>query len=479
MPASESDEPILATIVPPPDSPVLRAPPAPPLPPPPKTWHAGTLTYTLGGLVRLFTWLLWGDFAWSMKERSVNDVVKWMLRHFHASNLTMSLFMGPLPGALNLVLGPIVSYRSDRHRGRWGRRRPFLFVGVPLAALAMIGMAAAPFLGRGLDRALGKHSWGPDYSTLLFLGVFWMLFDVASVIAGSVFGAFFNDVVPREVMGRFYGLVRAISIGAAILFMGGMLGRVADHYVLIFVGIGLLYGVGFMASCVMVPEGQYPPPEDDHGRGPSVVRATITYFRDCFGKPYYLWVFAAMIVPNTLAFASIYTWTQYFATSLGLSLGLYGRLTALYFIISLPLAPVLGWLADKFHPLRVAMVALALHIPAALLGGLFIHDGRTFAIAFLVTGLLQVVWGTATAALGQLLLPKATFAQYSSAAGVVSTLLGMAYLPMMGWLMDYTHDTYRYTFLLAGALDIVGLVATVVVYRKFVALGGAKGYVAP
>ena len=32
-----------------------------------KIWHAGTLTYTTAGVVLLFFWLLWGDFAWSMK----------------------------------------------------------------------------------------------------------------------------------------------------------------------------------------------------------------------------------------------------------------------------------------------------------------------------------------------------------------------------------------------------------------------------
>jgi hypothetical protein len=66
-----------------------------------------------------------------------------------------------------------------------------------------------------------------------------------------------------------------------------------------------------------------------------------------------------------------------------------------------------------------------------------------------------------------------------SGPGILSTVLGTAYGPILGWMLDYTHSTYRYTFLLAGCLDIVGLVATVVVFRKFLALGGSKGYVAP
>ena len=36
-----------------------------------KLWRVGTLTYAFGGLVILFSWLLWGDFAWSMRDRAV------------------------------------------------------------------------------------------------------------------------------------------------------------------------------------------------------------------------------------------------------------------------------------------------------------------------------------------------------------------------------------------------------------------------
>ncbi|MEI8194912.1 MAG: MFS transporter [Phycisphaerae bacterium] len=416
------------------------------------------------------------------------------LKHYGASNILTAFMRGTLPGILGMVLGPILSYKSDRHRGRWGRRRPFLFVGVPMAALAIMGMAISPILGRWLHPTLERWAqgwtgkpWEPNYSVLLCFGMFFAIFDVAAVLTGSVFAAFFNDVVPREVLGRFWGLVRAVSIGVMIVFMGGIIG-VADHYyALIFLAVGLIYGVGFMSTVFMVKEGEYPPPEGQREAGRSgramfinIYRAVASYFRVCFGKPFYLWVFAAQILPNSLAFASIYTWSQWFATkNVGLNVGQYGRLTALYFIISLPLTPLQGWLADKFHPLRVAMVVLALHIPAALWGGLYIHDGTTFAIAFVITGLLQVLWGTATTALWPLLYPKATFAQLTSAADLLATIIGMGYGLSLGWFLDYTHSNYRYTFLLAGILDVVALAATVVVYQKFKALGGTKGYVAP
>jgi hypothetical protein len=78
-----------------------------------------------------------------------------------------------------------------------------------------------------------------------------------------------------------------------------------------------------------------------------------------------------------------------------------------------------------------------------------------------------------------LLLPKGTFAQYNSARGLVGTLCGIILNPMVGQLLDLTHNTYRYTYLVGGLFDLAALVATIIVFRKFLALGGQKGYVAP
>ncbi len=112
----------------------IAAPPSD-QPAPRRTWSVGTLTYTSAGLVVLFCWLLAGDYAWSMKERAVNPMAQVMLRSFTAPDWLVGLLVGSVPAAIGMILSPVISVRSDRHRGKWGRRIPFLLIPTPIVAL--------------------------------------------------------------------------------------------------------------------------------------------------------------------------------------------------------------------------------------------------------------------------------------------------------------------------------------------------------
>ena len=78
---------------------------------------------------------------------------------------------------------------------------------------------------------------------ILCLGVSWALFELASITCNAVFAGLVNDVVPRSVIGRFFGMFRAVSLIAGMMFHYKLLGVAQDHYVAIFLGIGALCGV--------------------------------------------------------------------------------------------------------------------------------------------------------------------------------------------------------------------------------------------
>jgi hypothetical protein len=90
-----------------------------------RVWSIGTLTYSFGALMVLFVWLLLGDFSYMLRERSATPVAQLMLKKYEATDLMTGIFILTIPWAVILLVGPLVSYWSDRHRGPRGRRIPF------------------------------------------------------------------------------------------------------------------------------------------------------------------------------------------------------------------------------------------------------------------------------------------------------------------------------------------------------------------
>ncbi|HEY0256747.1 MAG TPA: MFS transporter, partial [Candidatus Methylacidiphilales bacterium] len=146
----------------------------------PKLWRAGTLVYTTGGLTVLFCLLLWGDFAWAMRDRVVPNGVQLLFKRFGASDTLVGILCSSLPAGIGLVFGPIVGYKSDRLRSRWGRRIPFLAIPTPFIVLSTVGLAFSPQIGAAAHHLLGVSGGGGiDGMVLIFMGLCWTTFEIA------------------------------------------------------------------------------------------------------------------------------------------------------------------------------------------------------------------------------------------------------------------------------------------------------------
>jgi MFS family permease len=458
---------------------IAEPPPAPPAPEAaePRVWRVGTLVYNKRGLTTLLCWLLWGDFAWSLRERGIGKVASLLLKKFGASDLMVGLLVGSLPAAIGMVLGPIISMKSDRHRGRWGRRIPFLLIPTPILVLSLVGMAFAAHLGETVHGALGTSSPGVSVCQLVTFAVFLTLFEICSVTANSLFVALINDVVPQELIGRTFSLFRIVSLFAGILFFSSAMEHAEANQAVIFLGIALIFGGGFTLMCLLVREGQYPPPPAPTHRGGPLGPA-LTYLRECFSHRYYLLVFTAMTF-GMLAQGPVNSFSVLYAKSLGMNMGFYGKCLALTYAISLVASFPLGWLADRFHPLRVGLVVLVLYAAFTLAGGFLAITPASFAICFIIHGVLTGAYLTGTAALAQRLFPREKFGQFNSAWGLLSALSYGLLPPIIGATLDATGHNYRLTFFAGSILAFIAAATYLLVNRRFDQMGGPTGYVAP
>ena len=454
---------------------------------PGKTWRAGTLVYTSAGVGMVFFWLLLGDFVWSMRDRTVVPVAQWYLNHLGVSSLLFGLLITSLPAAIGLVVGPIISVKSDRHRGARGRRIPFLLVATPIAAAGMIGMGLTPLVARGVHALFPMAD--ARVAAIVCLAVFLTVYESGSIVVKSVFGGLVNDVVPKELLGRFYGLFRVISLADGIVFNFWIMGFVPTHHALILCVIGAVYGAAFMWVCLKVREGGYPAPSATPGGGGRETRGAAgwarrgaleirRYCRECYTQSYYVALFVMMMFA-VVAFVPVHVFSIPQARSLGISMDAYGKCMAASYVVSLGLSFFIGWLADKFHPLRVSMAMMAGYAAVTAWGGFCATTQQAFLVAYVLHTVLAGAYYTGAASLGLRLFPHARFAQFASAGEVVFALAYIVVAPLVGTLIDASGKNYRLTFFAGSVLAACAFLCALHVHARFKKFGGTANYSAP
>ncbi len=449
---------------------------------PPKAgvWRVGTLVYTAGGLVALFCCLLWGDFSIAMKERALQPVAMLMLRGFDAKDWLVGLLCGSIPAGIGMLIAPWISVVSDRHRSRRGRRIPFLLYSTPVVTLGMVGLAASPFLGEQLHFALGNHSPGTMACKIIVFSFFWTAVEMASIVVNTLIVALANDVVPQKIIGRFLSLFRAVSLTAAILFNYYLIGIAKTHFAEILTGLAILFGIGFSIMCFMVKEGDYGPlPEKVESFSFSRFTTPLAaYFRECFTEPFYLWCFFATTL-GALSLGPVNAFSIFHAGSLGMSDGYYGKCLALSYAASLALTFPLGWLADRFHPVRLGIGSMALYAAVTLYGYFFASTPDAFAVAFVLHTVVAGIYLTGTASIMQRLFPRSKFAQFASAAALVAAICSMVLPPILGVCIERAHHDYNLVFIIGCCIAVTSLFAYFGVLSRFKKLGGDEAYAPP
>lgn len=458
-----------------PPDPATRADPGPK-----PEFRVGSLAYSQSGLLRVCGWLLTADIGLSFRGRALGPMIQFLLKGLGASNQLIAWVTVTLPQGLSLVLNPVVAHYSDRLRSRWGRRLPFIFLTVPFLTLTMAAMGFAPMLGAMLHRALGARSPGEQPCGLITFIAIYIVFDLAAIVQGRTWGGLINDVLPQKVLGRYMAAARVVSLVAGIIFNQFFLAHVTKYQMVAFLVLAAIFGSTMILLLIGVREGEYPPPPPPvEGKGLKALWENIKGFiKECFGNPYYRWVMVMLCIDD-IAFGAVNTFSLLHAQNLHMNMQTYGTCVAVQYGFGLAMAFPIGMLADKYHPFRVSAVMLLLYGACALWSGLFIHDTTTFVIGFMGHGIFATSYNTAAASMGFRLLARTRFTVLSAGTGIVGTLVSMVVTPMLGFLLDITNDTYRYTYLVGFGYVMLGIPLYIIVYRKFLARGGPDNYVAP
>lgn len=261
-------------------------------------------------------------------------------------NLFLVGFLMTTDNILALLLGPFWGARSDLTRSRFGRRMPYILVGMPLAALFTF---ALPFFSQ---------------ASLVALVLAAVLMNVSMTVFRAPLVSLFSDLFPRRVRTQVSGATDLCAgIGAIVaLLVGGELFDINPLYPFLMVSGFLVVAAVVLRFGVHEP----PPPESSEAERagdlpPTIPAAVRTLFRIPQKSPL---LFAAGIFFAWTAWNGVESfWTTYATTALGMRGGDAANFAAILALSYLVGAVPAGFAAARFGRQRTILVGLLALVP--------------------------------------------------------------------------------------------------------------------
>ncbi len=120
--------------------------------------------------------------------------------------------------AVAMLVQPAVGMLSDRTRHKWGRRRPYIFVGTVFSLLFLLIVGFSPqFMGSPLDNTIEPLLGVPTAYVVLLIGII-LVQASANVVFGALIG-FIPDLVPEDQRGRSSGVKAVLGLLPAFLII--------------------------------------------------------------------------------------------------------------------------------------------------------------------------------------------------------------------------------------------------------------------
>jgi maltose/moltooligosaccharide transporter len=442
-----------------------------------QTYRAGEIYYTRRQLMRVFFWLLGGDFAFTFFEQIFGRFIPLFAKDLHGSNMLIGIMTGSIAGLMNVFFLPNISMRSDRHRGPLGRRIPLLLWATPCTVGSLLLVGYAPEIGHVLTVWTPRWlSVGETSLTLGLLCLFVVSYHLWNMVLVNAYNWLIRDVVPTEVIGRFLSWFRLVTTLASFIFLWWVFPQVISHRKEVFVIVGLTYALIFLGMCWQIREGSYPPPPQEHR---SAVASFLQYFRECLSVAMYRQFFLVYVL-MVAATISVNPFLTLFARNgLGLEMGGIGRIFAWGTLASAIAFLPVGWLCDKFNPIRVVIAGIVGYALALMLAYFFVHDRTSWWIYTILSAVPLCAWSLGNATLSIALFPAEKFGQFSAGLNVFGyggIILGNY---LLGTFMDWVHSSYQLAFVWGALMSALAIGPMLLVYRGWKRHGGPDEYVPP
>ncbi len=441
----------------------------------PEPYRIGTLRYTKLGLLLVFFILYTGVFALGAMRQLTPALLPIFLKQMNLSNMAIGVLLGTVPCCINVIANPWISFRSDRLRTRFGRRMPFMLIGVPGLSVTLITLGCfiqfGPELAQKLARAIP-----PEIFTIVVIGFLMVSFQAFTNMGVSVFYYFCTDVIPGKVIGRFMAIFMIFNSAGGFFFATILMPLAEQHMPLVFIAEGVMFLAAFTLVFLTVREGKYPPPppKTDH----SLFAGIKTFFRESFGIPFYVLIFLGFAINDVSTICRGMFNSLYATQQLGMSADQFGKVISYGMLVNVLLGLPLGMVIDRLKPFRIYMFGALLIIITNIWAFFFVKDTKTFTICAVIMAIVYDFQLVSAIPSWVMFFPKERYGQFSAACAIFSTGLIALFSYAAGTFIDIVGD-YRYMFVWDTFFTSAGFVFLVIIYRKWLQYGGPDHFVPP
>jgi MFS family permease len=329
-----------------------------------------------------------------------------------------ALFLLSISGAIiAMIVQPTIGSISDYTVSRWGRRKPYIFIGSILDVVFLIGIASS--------------------NTLIALAAFIALLQFSSNLAQGPFQGYIPDLVPAAQVGTASALVGLMQVlGNVAGFVIGGIATATNNFAIGLVALGVLELATMLSVVIRVREG--PPPKSRGGR-PWRAIAAEAWGLDILRERSFVWLVASRLAILMGGAVLVQLATFYLSRSMGLNqadtgvvfiamVGLVAVGTVASVVPSARLSDRVGrkpviWASCAVGATGLAIVASAPILPLAFVGALLYGISAGIFLA--------VDWALMTD-----IIPKASSGRYMGLSNVATASAGVLAVAIGGTLMD-------------------------------------------
>lgn len=374
------------------------------------------------------TFLLgFGFFGISLIWPIFNNFVPVFLREDFGLSATLIGFIMTWDNYLNMFVQPLVGERSDHTRTRLGRRKPWMLVGAPLAALFFILVPAM------------RSPVGVMFA-ILFTNLAMALFRSPTI-------ALLGDLFPAHQRSTANGVINLMGgLGAIAAFLvGGTLYKLGRITPFVFGSLVMLGAITLVLALVREPETIEKEAKEERGAGFIANLKEVLNASDRSGLLILLAILFWFIGYN-----AVETWLSSFGKfSLGISEGRMSILTsglALMFVI---FAVPSGLLATRLGRRRVILAGIG-GLLLLFLYGLVVQNELMLIVLLVAAGFFWALINVNSLPMVYDVGGDARIGAFTGLYYLASNIAAVAGPQVVGILVDLTGGNYRIMFFFAA-----------------------------